>query len=264
MSIESLVGNAQIFLILLVRIVAFIQIAPLISSSAIPQVAKIGLSFFTAAAVLPWVVSSGVYIIPNDGLSYVFLLLGEILIGITMGFFLVVLYASFQLAGQFFSMQMGFAASQVFDPLAQIQIPLMGQYINLIAMFVFLTVSGFQKIFLLGIYNSFKAITAYDFLAGKDSVYEIMIGGIGKLFEQALIIALPIMGTLLLVSVTMGLLAKAAPQMNLLMLGFPINISVAFIILFLSLPFLMKTFSKVIDYSFLEIIRLFGNLSGGG
>jgi flagellar biosynthetic protein FliR len=60
--------------------------------------------------------------------------------------------------------------------------------------------------------------------------------------------------------VSTGLLAKAAPQMNLLMLGFPISIATAFLVLFLMLPFLAEIFSAVIDYGFREILRLFSVL----
>ena len=83
------------------------------------------------------------------------------------------------------------------------------------------------------------------------------------LFEQALIIAFPVLGVLLLISVSMGLLAKAAPQMNLLMLGFPIKISMAFLMLFLAMPFLMEAFNRVIDSSFYELMDFLSTMSGG-
>ena len=91
-----------------------------------------------------------------------------------------------------------------------------------------------------------------------------MVSGLGRLLGQALVIAFPILGTLMLVYVTMGLLAKAAPQMNLLLLGFPIAISAAFLMLFLTLPFLMEAFSRVIDASFEGIMDLAARIGGGG
>ncbi|MEA1911199.1 MAG: flagellar biosynthetic protein FliR, partial [Spirochaetota bacterium] len=69
-------------------------------------------------------------------------------------------------------------------------------------------------------------------------------------------------GVLLLISVSMGLLAKAAPQMNLLMLGFPIKISMAFLMLFLALPFIMEAFVRVIDSSFFVLVDFLNNISG--
>lgn len=262
MSLQAIVTYAETFLLILARIYAMLRVAPLLSSSAIPRIGRIGLAFFAAAAVLPWVTQNGVFTIPDRVLDYVVLLLGEAMIGIIMGFTLTVLYAAFQLAGQFFSLQMGFAASQVYDPLSQIHIPLMGQYLNLIAMFVLITTEGFRKMFLVGVYRSFRVVTAYDFTAINNRVFEFAVEAIGGLFRESLVISLPILGTMLLVSITMGLLARAAPQMNLLMLGFPINIAVAFIMIFLGLPFLMETFGRIIDLGFRQVLTIIEQTGG--
>ena len=261
MSFEFLIMRAQLFLLIFARIFGMLMVAPLLSSSNIPGVARVGLGLMAAVTVLPWVADYG-YQIPQEGLFFAALILGEALIGVIMGFLLNVVYAAFQLAGQFFSLQMGFAASQVYDPLAQLQLPLIGQFLNLIALFVLLSVSGLQKIFLVGIYRSFQTVTAYGIASGRDFMLNTMMTSLGKLFSQALLIALPIMGTLFLVSVSMGLLAKAAPQMNLLMLGFPINIFVAFLILYICLPFIMESFGRIIDTGFITISRFI--TAGGG
>ncbi|MBI9105147.1 MAG: flagellar biosynthetic protein FliR [Spirochaetales bacterium] len=256
MTLDYLVGEAQIFLLILARLLVFVEIAPLLNSSAIPQIGKVGLAFFASTAVLPWVVRSGVYSIPEIGLGYVFMLIGEVLIGIIMAFFIVIIMAVFQLAGQFFSTQMGFASSQVFDPLAQIQIPLMGQFMSLIATMIFLTVGGFQRLFLGGIYRSFQAVTISSLLLNKDNVIKMLLSSMTGLFGQALVIALPIMGVLLLMQITMGLLAKAAPQMNLLMLSFPLNILTAFLLLYALMPLMMESFEKIIDAGFIGLNEL--------
>jgi flagellar biosynthesis protein FliR len=85
----------------------------------------------------------------------------------------------------------------------------------------------------------------------------MLLGGLVDLFSQSLLISLPILGTLFLVSVAMGLMAKAAPQMNLLMMGFPVSIGVAFIMLLITLPFLAEAIARVIDYSFDQLLQLF-------
>lgn len=261
MSLDFIVQNSQLFLLVLVRILAMIELAPLLSSVGVPQIAKIGLSFFVAVVVFPSVRSAG-YPIPNNALEYVLLLAGEALIGIMISLFLVLIYSAFSMAGEFFSLQMGFGASQVFDPLAQIQIPIMGQFINSIAMFTFIIVGGFQKFFLIGVLGSFKAIRAVDLVTHRHSLMQILFGSLPTLFETALVIALPILGTLLLVSVSMGLLAKAAPQMNLLTMGFPITISVAFVTLFVTLPFLTEAVQTVVQQSYTGLSSLLIHLRG--
>lgn len=256
----ELAENTAVFFLVFVRILALIQVAPLLNSSGIPYVAKIGLAGLSAFLVFPWM--QGEYPIPSTGLAYALLIVGETLVGIITGFILVLAYAAFQVAGQFFSLQMGFGASQVFDPMAQIQIPIMGQFLNLVAMFVFLVVGGFQKLFLSGVVQSFRAFRAVDLVLYREDLVEVLLRGLSRLFEYAMIIAFPILGTLFLVSLTMGLFAKAAPQMNLLMLGFPLAIGVAFLIIFLAMPFLVEVFSQVVEQSFETLYRVFGIVGG--
>ena len=244
------------------RIVAMVQVAPLLSSSAIPQLAKIGLSLFIALAAFPFVMEGG-YEIPENMTQYFLLIVGEALVGILVGFLLVLIFATFQMAGQFFSLQMGFGASQVFDPMAQVQIPLMGQFLNIVAMLVFLSLAGFHKFLLVGVYRSFEAIRAVDLVINRDAVFQLFVGSLGRLFQSALTVAFPILGTLFLVSVSMGLMAKAAPQMNILMMGFPVAIGVAFLIMFISIPYLMEAFGHLIDETFGRILRLYAQLTTG-
>ncbi|MEW5816066.1 MAG: flagellar biosynthetic protein FliR [Spirochaetota bacterium] len=262
MNLDAMAENSQLFLLIFVRIFALIQISPLLSSGSVPQIVKTGLTLFTAVSIFPWVKNLG-YPIPANGLLYAALLFGEIMVGIIIGFFLVVIYSAFLVAGQFFSLQMGFGASEVFDPLAQVEIPIMGQFLNIVAMFVFIGIDGFQRIFLVGVFKSFQTIRALDLLTQKQHLLNMFVRSLSGLFEQALVISFPVLGTLFLVSIAMGLLAKAAPQMNLLMLGFPISIGVAFIVLFVTIPFIMEAFGKIVDISFTELIKLFDLIAGG-
>jgi len=174
-----------------------------------------------------------------------------------MAFMLNIMYAAFQTAGQMFSLQMGFGASQVFDPLAQIEIPLLGQFLNLVAMFVFVFTRGFQKVFLTGVYYSFQSVRATDLIVLREDLITTILRGLSNLFQNALIIAFPILGTLFLVQIVMGLLGKAAPQMNLLVMGFPISIGVAFLIMLITIPFLMNTFDRIIELGFEELFVFF-------
>ena len=266
MVLETLARNAPLFFLIFVRIYALLRLAPITSSQAIPGIARTALTFFVAFVVFPSVAAAG-YPIPDSGLAFILLLVGEMLLGILTALFLIIVFAVFQLAGQFFSLQMGFGASQVFDPMAQIQIPLMGQFLNMIAMMVFVISGGLQKIFLHGVMGSFEALRAVDIAGARGDLFHLVTGSLPVLFSRALILAFPILGTLFLLQITMGLFGKAAPQMNLLMLGFPMAIAVAFLIILLILPFLVEAFEMVIDDAFEQIRLLFsgpGSLSGGG
>ncbi len=261
--LDPIVQNAQLFFLLFVRVVALMQFAPLLNSGSIPRLAKVALALLASFLVFPMVQESG-YPIPERGLEYAVLALGEAMIGILTGFMLAVVYAAFQTAGQMFSLQMGFGASQVFDPLAQIEIPLLGQFLNIVAMFVFVFTAGFQKIFLTGVYRSFQSMRAIDLVLLREDIVMTLLRGLASLFQNALIIAFPILGTLFLVQVVMGLLGKAAPQMNLLVLGFPLSIGVAFIILIAIVPFLMEAFDRILTVGFDQLMELYAGAAEVG
>jgi len=258
--IEALVTNIRLFLLVFFRILAIVEVAPLLSSGSIPQLAKIGLSFFSAATVFPWVLASR-YPIPDNLVDYFLLVLGEVAIGLLIGFMLLLIFTAFQVAGQFFSLHMGFGASEVFDPLSQVEIPLMGEFLNLIALLVFITISGTTKFLLVGIMRSFQYLRAVDIATHRDGIIQMLVGGLGGLFQSALTISFPILGTLILVSITMGLLAKASPQMDVLSMGFPLSILVSFVLLLGTLPILMTAFGNLIDGGFETIGRF---ISGAG
>jgi flagellar biosynthetic protein FliR len=182
--------------------------------------------------------------------DYGLLVLGEVGIGLLIGFLLNLIFIAFQLAGDFFSLQMGFSASMVFDPQSQVEVPLMGEFLNLVAMLVFIATSGMSKFLLVGVERSFQYLRAMDLVTHREGIITLLINGLAGLFQSALTIAFPILGTLLLVSVAMGLLARAAPQMDILTMGFPISIGVSFLLLFATMPFLMTAMERIIDGSF--------------
>jgi flagellar biosynthetic protein FliR len=257
---DEILQAAPVFLLIAVRALAMIETAPLLSSEAVPQVAKIALSGFAAYAVFPAARNvpffSGVS--PElFGLSFVFLAVGEAIIGIIIGFFLTILYAAFSTAGQFFSLQMGFGASETFDPLSQIENPLMGQYLNLVAMLVFLSTGGFQQLFLGGFQRSIQSLSTPALVAGRETVVNMLATGLSRLFLDAIIISLPILGTLFLTSLTTGLISKSAPQINILSEGFPISITAAFILIAATLPFMVEAFGRVVNAAFASLESLY-------
>jgi len=254
--------NFQKFMLVFARIVGLILTVPFFGSATISVRAKLGFTFFLTALLFPL---SYKYIppVPEDIIAYTLVGIIEGLIGVAIGFCIQVSFAAYQLAGQFFTVQMGFGASEVFDPMSQISIPLMGQFLYLSAILVFINLHG-PLLIIKELYHSFELVNADVFLQGAviDSKYGL-IALFSDMFLIAFRIALPIVGALLCVSVTMGLLAKAAPQMNLLLIGFPISITVGFLILIVILPGMILLFGDYIDEVFMNVWRLMRELSGG-
>jgi flagellar biosynthetic protein FliR len=255
-TLREILAAAPAFLLIAVRALAMIETAPLLSSEAIPQVAKISLAGLAAYSVFPAALAKD-WVLAPFGLSFIFLIIGEALIGIIIGFFLTIIFSAFSTAGQFFSLQMGFGASETFDPLSQIENPLLGQYLNLVAMLVFVTINGFRELFLGGFWRYVQSINMMSLISGRETIVFMLLAGLSRLFLDAIIISMPILGTLFLTSLATGLISKAAPQINILSEGFPISITVAFVLIFATLPFMTEAFSRVIDSGFATIESLF-------
>ncbi|MBR1715288.1 MAG: flagellar biosynthetic protein FliR [Treponema sp.] len=272
--LEQIVSRAPVFLLVAVRCFAFVMSLPFFSSRTFPRIVKVALAGYMAYLIFPHVDFSAYtpYIRILDGgetdfsLEYVLLLVGEGLIGLIIGFFVSLIFASFSSAGQFFSFQMGFSASEVYDAMNQVENPLMGQYFNLVAMLVFLQNRWAQQIFTKVVTSSFEAFNALTLVAERERMVRFLLGGLTQLFSDAFVISLPIMGTLLLISVTMGILSKAAPQMNLLSEGFPVMILTSFFILLSLLPQLCEFFTHSFSSGFEAVGRLMNEFlnSGGG
>jgi flagellar biosynthetic protein FliR len=294
--LQNILLYGPVFLLIAARALAMIETAPLLSSDAIPQIAKIALAGFTAFAVLPTAAmfsvestaagamgirsTGAVELADSNGIAFLtdlryepfslrflMLIIGEAIIGIIIGFFMTIIFAVFSTAGQFFSLQMGFGASETFDPLAQIENPLIGQFFYLVSTLVFLVIGGFQELFLGGFWRSVQTLNIAMLIEGREPVIFLMASGLPRLFMDAIVISLPILGTLFLVSLTTGLISKAAPQINILSEGFPISIMTAFFLIWASLPFMVEAFVRVINDGFADIQGLYAQIGqpiGGG
>ena len=260
--LNQVLSQAPTFLLVAVRCFSLLMTLPLFSMRNIPSAAKVALALFMAFNVFGQV-DFAAY--KNFTLEFVMLLVGEALIGVITGFYISIIFAAFSTAGQFFAFQMGFSASEVYDALSQVENPLMGQYFNLVAMLIFMQTRLFQKLFLGGLVSSFKTLNAFsivnDMLSGA-VLPRFFMKSLTELFANALVIALPIMGTLMLITISTGILSKAAPQMNLLSEGFPVMLLTSFFILTALMPSLIDAFTRCFNGGFARVEQLFLALGG--
>lgn len=267
--LDYVMEQAPAFLLATVRCFSLIMTLPLFSMRNIPTAAKAALSIYMAFNIFGQVDFSSYapYLLPEQTFTaqYLLLLAGEALLGVIMGFYVSIIFSAFSTAGQFFAFQMGFSASEVYDALSQVENPLMGQYLNLIATLVFMQSRLFQKLFLGGLVASFKTLSAWSIasdMAGGAVLPRFLARSLTELFANALVISLPIMGTLMLITISVGMLSKAAPQMNLLSEGFPMMLLVSFFILTALMPSLIDAFSRCFDGGFARFEQLVLSLGG--
>ena len=245
----------NIFSLILTRMVALLSVVPVFSGQALNFFYRMSIAAATALILTPVAqFPEPVYDLAQT--HYFTLLLEQAFIGVVIGLALQFLFAAFQMAGEFFSVQMGFGISEVFDPVSQISLPLLGTIKNLFAIYVFFVSGAHMYLFKALNYSIAKVpYLSVHFLTDANShngLYRFFMMLGSGMFLIALKIALPVMGTLLLISLTLGMLYKAAPQMNIMILGFPLKILVAFFVLAVTAPVIIELmfsqFSTLFDH----------------
>jgi|YNPNPStandDraft_1061719.scaffolds.fasta_scaffold75871_3 flagellar biosynthetic protein FliR len=228
---ELLEGRLLLYGLVLVRVTALLFALPL-WSGRFPVTWKAGaalwmavlFSFCLPEPVLPEDVSLRVLV---SGLSR------EILAGAAMGFGVRLLLAAITLGGQLVGFQMGLGIANVMDPATSDQNSVISQWLNLLALFLFLEADG-HLIAVEAVAKSFAVVPPLFAQVRPSLFLDLVRTGGMDLFRASLELAWPVSLALLLVYLALGLLARLAPQMNMLMLGFPITILVGALVLLLA------------------------------
>jgi flagellar biosynthetic protein FliR len=250
------VTGFQLFLLIMLRHFGMFVVAPFFASLAIPVRVKATLALFSSLIVFPLVAGMGIRV-ENGFLPFMMQAGGELVLGIAIGFIVAVFFTAFQFAGQLFSFQMGLSISMAFDPESQMESPVLGQMFSLFAVMVFLSVNAHHHL-ISGIRESYRLLPVLEMNAHSGLLARGMTDAFTRMFGAAIHVGLPIIGTSLLLSVTLGILAKTSPQLNVLMLGFPVQIAVGFGIFTLAVPFMFRFVANWVQGGIGFTMRLFG------
>lgn len=230
------------FLLIFVRVTSFFVMMPLFSYKTIPAAHKVGFGFFLAIIMFSAI---GAPEIAIDS-TYFLLIIKEALVGLLIGFIAALMMSAVQIAGGFIDFQMGFAIANVIDPQTGAQSPLMGQYLYTIALFFLLTVNG-HHLLIDGIFYSYNFVpidqVMIDF--GNQDIAEFIILSFNKMFIIAFQMSLPVVGSLFLVDIALGIVARTVPQLNIFVVGMPIKIGVSFLVLIAVMGVLMMVISDL-------------------
>ena len=225
----------EAFILVLLRVSAIVMTIPIFGSTSAPARVKAGLSLMIAVLLLPFV---ELHAPPLEILPLVVRMVGEIMVGIIIGFAGRLVFAGVQLAGQLAGFQMGFAIVNVFDPLTSSQVSILAQFQYLFAVLVFLAVDG-HHIFLSAIADSYRIVSPLGFHFSAELAGEIS-GLARSVFVIAIKAAAPAITALLMVDIGFGLIARTVPQINILIVGFPVKIAVGLIGIGLALPLVAR------------------------
>lgn len=227
-----------------VRILALFSSAPLLYHKAIPHRLKIAL-----AAIITFVVAPSLPAATGDP---GWLLVQQLLTGLAIGLGLQVTFAAFELAGSLLGLQMGLSFASFIDPQNSHETPLIGSFLSLMATLVFLAING-HLMMIAGIAESFRVIPIGSAAPSVPGIHTLVVLG-AEMFRIGLHLALPVLATMLILNLALGVLARAAPQLNIFAVGFPATILIGLasfvLIMPLMAPFLETALQRGLGLAF--------------
>jgi flagellar biosynthesis protein FliR len=220
------------YVLAIVRTAAWLAVAPPFNTRMVPAPAKVGLAIALAVPVAPEVARTAPA--PEVG-PLVMATLLQVAVGLSLGFVVQIVFAAVQAAGELVDLFAGFTIAATYDPFTNANQAVFGRFYQLLAT-ALLFATGGHLLLVHGLLDSFAAVPAgmpdLDVTSGE------LIDALGLFFVSALEIAAPLLGALFLTEVALGLLSKAAPQMNVFTLGFPVKILLTLLLAGLALPLL--------------------------
>jgi flagellar biosynthetic protein FliR len=230
------------FVLVLLRCGSLIVTLPFFGSANLPPMIKAGLCMSLALLISP-LVPPGAFRLPATMLGFVLLAAGEMMLGAILGLTVRLLMTSVQIMGQLVGFQMGFAVANVLDPVTGGQVSVLAQFCFLMAILVLFAVGG-DHWFFKALADSFLLVRPGD-ISLSPSLFKQMVHISGEMFSLSIRLGAPVIGALLFTQVSMGILAKTVPQMNILMVGFPLTVSVGLIFLYLTMRLMIPTLAGV-------------------
>ncbi|MCC6850365.1 MAG: flagellar biosynthetic protein FliR [Deltaproteobacteria bacterium] len=252
--------RVAVLVLALARVAGLFLMAPIFASRTAPVRVRAALVFFVTLAMLPLLGRTPPALAADAGAVVVLGMLAfETMIGFVLGLVAQLTFGAVQMAGQLAGIQMGIGLANLIDPQTQEHVTSLAQWQNLVALLIFLSIDG-HHVLIRAVADSFAVLPLGGGLpaaAGFGVAMELA----GGLFVIALKIAAPVLVLLLLVNAAMGVLAKLIPQLNVFIVGFPLNVAAGLFVLAASQPFtvrLLETSFGELQGSLAHLVRALG------
>ncbi|MDD2828197.1 MAG: flagellar biosynthetic protein FliR [Sulfuricurvum sp.] len=245
-------GRTAAFILLFTRFSALFMAVPIFSHANIPMSLKAAMAFFFTIVFYS---SLPPLHIPLDAMTLTVAILGEMLFGLTVGIILQLAYHVITFAGGQISFMMGFTLASAIDPQSGVSMPIIGQFLALVALMILLALDLHHWIILFAS-ESLSTVPLGGFMVTPE-LFKFIIHGMVNMFVVGFMIAFPITALSMLADVIFGMLMKTMPQFNLLVIGMPIKIGVAFLVLMATLSATMLIVNSQMQNAFHILEKLF-------
>lgn len=233
------------------RILALIAAAPFFGARGIPTTAKVAFAFVLTILISPLL--QPMPAVPPASAAGMLILVHQLMIGVAMGLAIRVVFAAVEMAGHIIGLQMGLGFATFFDPQNSAQIPVMGQFMGLVAMLLFLAING-HLLVITALVESFQVLPV-GMQIRADGWYTLASWG-SEIFRGGVLIALPVLAVLMMTNIALAVLTRAAPQLNIFAVGFPLTLAIGFIVLSVSIGYFLPQFSGMIEQGVQVMMRI--------
>ena len=230
-------------LLLMFRTGAFLMTIPVFGHVAIPRIVRVWLILTMTVLMFPSA-TIAVDRMPSTTLGLTVVIVGELAVGFLMGFAVITLFAAVQFAGHLIGLQMGLAVANIFDPMSAGEISVIGEFYYLLSLLVFILINGHHYA-LDALIRSFDLVPLGGAVFGQD-IGRFLTNLTAMVFTLAIKLSAPVVITLLIVNVVLGILSRTVPQMNVFIVGFPLSIGVGLAVIGISLPVFKLVIEKAI------------------
>ena len=244
--------HLEYFLVIVVRIMGAMAFAPIFGNQQVTRRARIfigvaiSFSIFLAYPYVPLGYTTF--------FGYTYILVKELIVGVTIGFLSNITLTIIQMAGQFIDREIGFSMVSNFDQTFNTETTVTAQYYNMLLMIIIL-ISNMHYFILSALADSFELIPLGNVAIDSGALYDTMISYISNYFIIAVRISLPIEISIMLLNVVLGVLAKTSPQMNMFVVGVQLKIFVGFAVVFVTLGFL----PNIADFIYVQMQDIVNN-----
>ncbi|MDG4813096.1 flagellar biosynthetic protein FliR [Hydrogenovibrio sp. 3SP14C1] len=235
-----------------IRISGMLLMVPILSGSYVPMNVRLLVAVFITLAIAPSLALPP----PVDPFTWhgILLIVQQLGIGVAIGLIFAVVFQAFVIAGHLASMSMGLAMASMVDPATGVNTPIIGRYFAIIATLLFLLMNGHILVFK-AVLQSFETLPIGLHFFTQDSL-KLIYGFGSQMFESGVMVALPLVTALLLVNIAFGIVARAAPALNIFAVGFPVTLLVGLIMLIFITPLLYPNLQILMRAAFELLAQL--------
>ena len=246
LQINEILAGAHEFILPFIRVAALFSVAPVLSSPFIPLRIKVAIASVITIFMIPYLKQSqAIELFSSSGFIQVGI---QILIGLLMGFVLRLVFSALTIAGENIAVTMGLGFAQITDPVNGVTVPIVSQFLSISATLLFLALDGHLALINM-VFNSFNYIPIGSMFDYQITLWDVASWA-SNMFSGALMVAIPAITALLIANSALALMTRAAPQLNVFSVGFPITILLGLVVIALTMPSIAIVFQNLLNAAF--------------